>query len=199
MDCAPGFEPLLQPFSVESLDRDGASIFGLWPDFTLACFNEGWRRFAAENGGVQQIARWGLGRSVLDAVSGSLRAFYAAAYRECLNRRSPWEHAYECSSPDRYRQFHLTAYPLGERQGLLVVNSLSIEAPHDPLERRPHQPVESMYRDARGLLHQCSHCRRVRRAVGEQAWDWVPQWVRQCPSGTSHGLCPICLSYYYPT
>jgi hypothetical protein len=198
MDCAPGFQELLGPFDPERLDQDGSTAFGLWPDLTLACFNAGWWRFVKENGGERQIAKWKLGRNVLDGISGTLRAFYASALRECLSKGTPWEHAYECSSPEWYRQFHMTVTPLGQGEGLLVVHSLSIESPHDPLERRPHQPVESVYRDPRGFVRQCSNCRRVQRAVGEECWDWVPQWVRHCPAGTSHGLCPRCAGCYQP-
>ncbi|MDQ3034620.1 MAG: hypothetical protein M3Y87_19580 [Myxococcota bacterium] len=59
--------------------------------------------------------------------------------------------------------------------------------------------IEALYRDPNGMLVQCSHCRRVRRGdPSVTAWDWVPEYVARPQPRTSHGLCAVCLDFYYP-
>jgi hypothetical protein len=83
-----------------------------------------------------------------------------------------------------------------EGDGLLVAHSLSQETSHT---QPSSPPIESLYRDDQGVLCQCGHCRRVRRAGHDSAqWDWVPDYVAQPPADTSHGLCPLCTQYYFP-
>lgn len=170
-------------------------MYGLWPDLSLAYANGAWSRFAGENGGEPAIStEWNLGRCALDAIAEPLRPFFAENYRRCLRELRPWEHAYECSSADLYRQFHMTVFPLGRAEGLLVVNSLRIETPHD---RVSVSPLEDRYRNPHGIITQCCHCRRVQRADDEPTWDWVPDWVQRFPKRTSHGICPACCGFYY--
>ena len=192
------FATLLRDYQLADLEKHHGSIYGLWPDLRLAYVNPAWHRFAAENGGEPAIStRWKLGACILDAFSQDLGSYYRTAYNRCLELGEPWEHQYECSSKDRYRRFHQTVYPLG-RSGLLVVNSLVVELPHDPAERSPRGPDEPVYRDGYGLIHQCAHCRRVQNLRTAQRWDWVPAWVERIPSPTSHTFCPACFGYYYP-
>ncbi len=197
--CDPAFLPLLRGFDVEELDQHGGSVYGLWPDLRLACFNRSWEEFARDNGGEPAIStRWGLNSSVAEAICEPLRRYYALRYSACLKGMEPWDHRYECSSPFAFRCFHMTAYPLGRREGLLVVNSLVVERPHDVAGVPAHSADDHAYVDAHGDLHQCAHCRRVQRSDTPQFWDWIPQWVEKSPAHASHGICPVCLDYYYP-
>jgi hypothetical protein len=194
-DNDPRFLALLDGFRIDLLHNDGGTIFGLWPDLTLAYVNLEWGRFARQNGGEPRISsEWTRGRCVLDAIAEPLRPFFTDNYRRCLQEGRPWEHAYECSSAARYRQFHMTTFPVGREQGLLVVNSLRLEAVHT---RVACPPLDALYRDEHGLLVQCSHCRRVRRVGAHQIWDWVPAWVTDQPPSTSHSLCGPCVGFYY--
>ena len=43
----------------------------------------------------------------------------------------------------------------------------------------------------------CAHCRHTRSADDPQRWDWVPQYVAEPRTRISHGICPLCLAYYY--
>lgn len=191
------FKRLLKGFKLTRLEDHHGSVYGLWPDFRLAYVNPAWFRFAEENGGEPDIStRWSLGASFLDAFPSVVVSYYETSCRSCLETGERWEHRYECSSRHLYRQFHQIVYPL-DGSGLLVVNSLVVEQPHDEAERPPQNPDESVYRDEDGLLNQCAHCRRVQNVRSEQRWDWVPEWVEKFPEKTSHSFCPTCLGYYY--
>ena len=191
----PEFERLLADYRLAALHSSDDTIYALRPDLTLAYFNEGWSRFAARNSGEPSISlNWSIGRCVQDAIAEPLRLFFAENYAKCLRENRPWEHHYECSSPELFRTFIMITYPLGRGEGLLVVNSLA----HETSNTRPaHEPLEVLYNDG-GLIKQCSHCRRVRRSGTEKTWDWVPEWVRVPLPNTSHGLCEACFGYYYP-
>ena len=190
-----GFQALLADFDGESLQNDNGTIFGLWPDLRLAFVNSGWMQFSTKNGGEPRItSEWKLGRCVLDAIAKPLRPFFAENYGRCLREGRPWEHVYECSSADHFRLFHMTTFPLGVAEGLLVVNSLRQEIAHS---RIACPPLDKIYRNEHGILAQCSHCRRVRRIGENQVWDWVPAWVNTQPADTSHSLCEPCIGFYY--
>lgn len=195
----PEFEPLLRSHDSGRLDTLSEVVFGLWPDLRIAYLNPAWFVFARENGGEPVIStKWTIGSSIQDAMSPEILGFYLENYRDCLNALKVWNHRYECSSDSLYRKYHQIVYPLGQREGLLIVNSLVVERPHDPKERPGHQPEDSIYRGNDGLVHQCAHCRRIRRRKGKEGWDWVPIWVKRVPVKTSHTICPTCFGHYYP-
>jgi hypothetical protein len=194
-DNDPRFLALLAEFEIDALQNDGGTIYGLWPDLTLAYVNLGWMRFSSLNGGEPQItSEWTRGRFVLDAIAEPLRPFFAENFERCLRDGRPWEHVYECSSADHFRLFHMTTFPLGAAEGLLVVNSLRQEVAHP---RIACPPLDELYRNEYGIVTQCSHCRRVRRNGSDQVWDWVPAWVATQPPNTSHGLCEPCIGFHY--
>jgi hypothetical protein len=199
MQAGPnGFIEHLQNFDPITLNDDGNVVYGLNAELRLAYFNPAWHRFARENGGEALVEeRYQPGTPVLDAIAGPLRDFYAEAYTRVLETGEVWQHDYECSSPEVYRVFHQTVYPLRHRQGLVVVNSLAVSSPMALERRTATDPGQYSYHDARGLITQCSHCRRVQRADGVPHWDWVPTWVSDMPRETSHGLCPLCYDFYY--
>lgn len=190
------FETILSGYRLEQMHASDETIYALRPDLTLAYFNQGWSKFAEENGGQPSIAeRWPLGRSIGDAIPAILRPFFFDRFARCLQTGSPWQHRYECSSRDAYREYMMTTYPLGRHQGLLVINSLFKTS----TQRRPAQaPVEGTYCDENGMIVQCVHCRRIRRPSLEAVWDWVPAWVYEHPENMSHGLCEPCYGYFYP-
>ena len=103
-----------------------------------------------------------------------------------------FDQEYECSSPDQRRLFHVRALPIGD-QGLLIEHSLVAEGKHDWSAR---EAVEAVYLGARGLLLQCSHCRRV-RVPETHAWDWVREWAARPHPRTSHVICPSCVGFYW--
>jgi hypothetical protein len=195
----PDFTKLLLSYDPKSLNAFSGAIYGLWADYALAYANPAWFHFAKENGGEPQISNeWGLGRSVLDCVSGEVKAFYESNYAKCLETQERWDHVYECSSDELIRRFHQIVYPLGQGEGLLIVNSLIVQRPFYEGERPACEPDDETYLDANGLIHQCAFCRRVKNIREPEHWDWVPAWVRQCPDNTSHTYCPTCFAHYFP-
>jgi hypothetical protein len=191
----PAFVPLLGGFPASALEASASTVFGLWPNLELAYLNPAWFRFAAANEGEPMISRdWGLGRNVLDSASPVIRPFFEENYARCLRTARPWVHIYDCSSIAVHRLLHLTAYPLANRSGLLVVNSTRIEAPRT---RPDGRPVLKHYVDSYGFITQCSHCRRFRRTDVESRWEWIADWITQMPPNTCHGLCDVCFPYYF--
>lgn len=196
---APGFGVMLAPFDLKALARQADTIYGLDADLRLAMFNPAWFAFAEANGGMPAVGRdWGLGRCVLEACPAVVRDFYAQSLGAALKRDQRWDHEYECSSPDVVRRMRLSAYPLRARAGLLIINALVAETPHASASASGPDWDPATYTDGHGIVHQCAHCRKVRRTSGPRHWDWVPELVANPLSQVSHDLCEICLDFYYP-
>jgi hypothetical protein len=201
---APGFQDLLANFDSAGLENRTNTVFGLWDDMSLAYFNPGWISFAEANGGEPAISHeWRLGRSVFDAIPAVMQRFYHEFLQTGLHaapetNRFPVNFEYECSSDSTYRRYVMLLYSLSAGKGLLVVNSLVSEDPHDPEKQIACQPDARIYADNEGTIHQCAHCRRIENLTVPNRWDWVPAWVKKIPQNASHTLCNICLDYYYP-
>lgn len=188
---------LLNGYDIEELRHQTGTIYAIDREFRLRFVNEGWHRFAGENGVADDfVEAWPFGRCVIDAIPEVLRSFYRNAYLDSLISGAVWNHDYECSSPATYRRFHQTIYPLSAGRGLLVVNSIAVEREHD--DSRVALSPDPGYADGNGVVHQCCHCRRIKAQVDGERWDWVPAWVERPSRRVSHGLCPICLAHYYP-
>jgi len=190
------FGPLLEGFDLAALERDGAVIYGLFPDFRIGYVNDAYERFAVANGGARVVVDWELGANALAAVSGKIRAFYEEAFRRVLAQSQPWEQTYHCHSPDRYRTYRMRVLPLAGRGGLLVVHSNVADLPYP---RASGGAVDdARYRDPNGRVTQCAHCRRVLRVAPPSGWEWVASFVESTPANAASSLCDVCADYYYP-
>ncbi len=194
MHYDPVLSKLLDGLSFQDIDNADDIVFALNAALEITYVNHGWIRFAENNGGDTVSERWSVGSRFMDAIPSFLRPFYREHFAKVFAENRPWEHQFECSSPDLFRRFHMLSYPLGEAERILVVNSLVQEDPHTEILCEPN---EGLYRNQEGLVIQCCHCRRVRRNGLNQQWDMVPSWVAAIPPNTSHGLCYPCISYYY--
>lgn len=192
----PDYAGLLRGYDLTQLDQHEGAIYALCTDWRLRYFNDGWSRFARDNGGEPALsARYPLGAPLFEAFTPTpLRTYFEFHYSECLRESRLWSHDYECSSATVYRRFRQLVYPLGSR-GVMVVNAKSVERPQAQVSS--DEFAAASYRDAAGLVHQCAHCRRIRHSAQHDSWDWVPEWVAQMPPRCSHGLCPTCLVFYY--
>jgi hypothetical protein len=162
-------------FPLEKLEGDLSPIFILDPALRITYCNSAWDKFALENGGAKATRRNVVGTAVMDVIPDPLKKFYADAFAQAGELEKPWEHDYECSSPELYRLCHMRVLSL-KNGFFLVENSLRIEETHSG-EGLVAGPVEAMYRDKNGLISMCAHCRRTRRnESSETSWDWAPPW-----------------------
>lgn len=193
----PSFFKALQRNRLEHIDRVTDSAYGVDSALRLAYVNHAWFRFAAENGGVPVIQRdWVLGRMLTEAIATPLRPLFEHGYRGCVESGRPWHCEYECSSPTEYRWYRQTAYAMAD-VGVLIINSLIHRRPHDE-QRRPSKPVSiDRYLGEDGIVTQCCHCRFVRVADGADTWEWASEIIENPPRRLSHGLCELCLEYFY--
>lgn len=185
--------PFLADFDEDALESEGSTVVALDGAGVIVWVNGAWARFARANGGEGVAERFGEGARYLDGISGPLREFYQRVFGEVLSSNRPFELDYDCPSPQSARRYHLRVLPIANK-GLLVEHSLiaeSAEANEAP------SPDRDLYTDRNdGIVLQCSNCRRVRRADGG-GWDRVPAWTGRSPANTSHGLCPVCASFYW--
>jgi hypothetical protein len=188
-------DSLAREAAIEGFEGDRSVVYVLDDDLRLAYCNKAWDEFAEHNGGahLQRIEQ--VGHRVLDAISEPLKAFYRSVFERSLADSTPWEHSYECSSPECYREFHMQVLPLQAPPRLVIVNSLVVEKAHERVKRAP---LTAVYRTAGGIIGMCMHCRRTRRSEEPDIWDWVPEFLAKPPDNVSHGLCPTCFRYYYP-
>lgn len=178
-----------------TIEHDTAVVFCLDSNLRLVYANAAWDRFASANGGDSMLRPAPLGRPVLESISGPLKEFYASIYARVLESGQPWQHRYECSSPTLFREFAMQVLPVKGGTGLMVVNSLLVEHPPHVC---PLRPIPTGYRDANGIIVMCGHCRRTRRpGSAPEVWDLVAAHISALPPNVSHGLCGICLDYYY--
>lgn len=141
------------------------------------------------------LGRWGVGCCVLDTMSDGLRRFHEQLLERTLLGRVV-EHQYQCHTPDRYREFRMRLLPQPSEASVLIEHALVIDRAM-PLEPLPTAVALVQWYERGGMVTQCAHCRKVRRA-GTDRWDWVPTYVARPHPNTSHGLCAVCLEYYYP-
>jgi hypothetical protein len=180
---------------IDTFEDDQAVVYLLDNDLRLAYCNKAWDEFAEHNGGVHLRRIEQVGHRVLDSTPEPLKAFYRSVFERALAEQKPWEHSYECSSPDCYREFHMQVLPLQAPPRLVVVNSLVVEKAHERIIR---PPLTALYRTTGGVITMCMHCRRTRRSEESEIWDWVPEFLVAPPDNVSHGLCSTCFHYYYP-
>ena len=197
MSHLAGIAKLLFPFKFATLDDEASTIYGLTGELRICYVNRAWTAFARANGASwADDARWGVGANWMDAMPSALRPAYERLFHRARNEQIVVDHEYECSSPTTLRRYQMRIHPCASG-AFLVVNALVAAS---PLVRAASEPVENLYRDTRGIITQCCHCRCVRSASGQPQyeWNWVPDFVTRPPANTSHGLCGLCFSYYYP-
>lgn len=184
-------ELLRTDFEEAKLDASPSSMAAVLPSGSIAWVNRAWQRRAEEYG---LGSRGSVGASYFEAITPPLRAFYEGGFSEALTTATVFETDYECPSPVEQRTFRLRVLPL-QAAGWLVEHALMVarpaEAPIDPAD-------ESSYRNAQGMITQCSNCRRTLQP-STKAWHWIPAWIAQPNPKLSHGLCPACAGFFWGT
>jgi hypothetical protein len=194
-DLQAVFQPgeLLESFDFQSIENDGAVIYALDCDLHLVYCNAAWDAFAVSNGAPGLIRERQIGMPIMAVIPAPLREFYRRAFGNVLYTRAPWRFTYECSSPRAERHFHMIVNSTWRGDGLIVVNSLISETPHN----RPEATGGAQYRNLSGIIIMCAHCRRVRTCREPARWDWVPDYVERMPRDITNSLCPTCKELHY--
>ncbi len=189
--------PDLSELNLSRFEGDPAVTYAVDSRLRLQYCNAAWDAFAIANGGDSLLRPSPIGCDLLAVVPWDLKEFYTNAFETVWRMGVPWEHQYECSSPEVFRQFHMRVAPLLPRRTdspLVVVNSLQVEYLHPQCGCLPE--LEE-YRDAHDIVTMCCHCRRTKRPAALEVWDWVPEFVRRHPAKVSHGLCAPCFQLHY--
>lgn len=185
--------PALAAFDLNRLEAETYTIYALTEQMHLGYLNPAWFEFARENNGAAIETHFGLGTPVLTGISPPLQDHYEALLHRSRRLGQAVESRYLCPSSTLERVFLLRILPLTSG-GWLVHNALVVQQAHGDEAR----PFTSEYRDRRGLIVQCSSCRRVRYGSDVNRWDWVPALLDNRFDPVSHGLCEPCLGFVFP-
>lgn len=193
------FPSKLKRFDFETLENSAHSIYALSKDLDIIYLNPAWVRFAKENDKRENtLKKFQIGTPILKGIKGEvIKKFYSQNYREVLENGSVWNLEYECSSNNVYRTFHQVTYPLGNGEGLLIINSLLVKMPIENVEKTTYEAISKRYTQPTGFITQCCNCRNCQRVEQPEIWDWVPDWVEQMPNNCSHSICSTCFDYYW--
>lgn len=188
------FEPRFE-LARSVLESSQDVIFVVNSDLRLTYCNPAWDKFALENDGEDATASCVLGTDLMRAIPLPLRDFYRGAFQRCRQQGLAFELDYECSSAKMYRLLHMSIFPLKRSNELAVVNSTRVELAQ-AADQPPSLPAKT-YLGGHGTIAMCCHCRRTRRQDGTNVWDWVPAYLETRKWKISHGMCPVCVSYFY--
>jgi hypothetical protein len=180
------------------LDHEGIILF----------VNDAWERFAATRGGGERCLSPALvGSRWLDAIAGEEpRRVHAVLLHRALHRQGGGPggavvHTSEGNDPEVARLVATRLEPVVVPPATLV----GVSVVHRTLRELPIGEVypvldggEVAYRDGSGTIEQCSCCRRTRRPVEPDEWDFVPTLVAVPPVGARFGYCPLCLELHCP-
>ncbi len=199
------FAPLLTSFDLDVLDAHDSTIYGIHNDLTIGYANSAWMRFAMENAGAESLCdpENVLGSNILDQISGPLRSYYRELFCGVLRMKKTANTGYECSSPTIMRYYHMEVLTLptadADPRGLLIINSRKLDpVGHSEPRAAVTRAQPRDYINDHGYIVNCSNCRRFQRADQPHTWEWVPAYLNAPPADVSHGLCSICLDYYFP-
>ena len=145
-----------------------------------------------------------LGRRYLDFVTGDLKPHLEAAFERARSQgpglASVWLES-ECNTPETFRKL-TTRISLLRTEGLekggvgyVVHNEVRAFGPMAERQHLVEASAESL-RDARGLIRQCSCCRRVHQPKTGR-WAMCVALLTTPAEQTSHGLCELCVGTYY--
>jgi hypothetical protein len=194
-----GFDSKLNGIDFNTLEDSKYSIYGLSEDLNLIYVNPAWIHFAKENGANESLLeKFPLDTPITRAFHGeSIKDFYTEKFLKVLKTGKPWRHEYECSSVDKFRQFHQDTYPIKDGKGLIIINTLTVNLPMKMTGREALKALNKQYTHNTGLITQCSNCRCTQRVEEPGVWEWIPEWVENIPINSSHSICPICFDYYW--
>ena len=190
-------EPSFGELSRNTVERSKDVIFLVDSKMRITYCNPAWDEFALANGGENVVAARVVGTELMHVIPEPLRGLYAEMFHRCREQHLTFDFDYECSSAEVYRLLHMNVLSLNHVGDLAFINSIRVERKHGA-ERPPVDPAD-IYISAHGIISMCSHCRRSRRQDASGVWDWVPSFLKTKEWQISHGVCPVCLSYFHST
>jgi hypothetical protein len=182
-------------FRLDWIEKDPSVTCAIDDSFRIIYCNAQWDAFATANGAPELTGSSVLGTNLFDVIPAPLKPYYHGVFREARQSDRVLQVDYECSSPDKYRVYQMQPFPLTDNGGFLLVHSLRVNLAH---RRKSRDPSDDRYLTPEGMVKMCCHCRRTRRASSE-TWDWVPSYLNQKAVPVTHGMCGICLAYFYPS
>ncbi|HZP62345.1 MAG TPA: PAS domain-containing protein [Terriglobales bacterium] len=180
---------------MHALQRSRTVSYILDSQLRILYCNPAWDDFAKANGAPQLTSDAAVGFDLFDAIPGDLRSLYSHAFRQVWNSGEVWESWYHCSSPTVFRIFRMRIHLLKPQNWYVVTNPLVVERPHT----QTALANAATYVNVNGFVTVCSHCRCSRRVDDPGQWDFVPEYLTKTSVRLSHGLCPVCKAYFYPT
>lgn len=193
MHIIPDFARAIGHIDINFLSSSKDVVCIVDQELKLMGYNEAWVNFAKDNNGESTLSSFPLEASISSAGDGPVGSYVLQGYNRALREHKPFEHQYECSSPDTFRVFHQTAYPITGSKGLVITHHLVVEKEHEESE----DSFIGRFENSDEILTQCANCRKVRDPHENSTWLWVPALVyRQLPN-ISHGICNPCLDHYY--
>ncbi len=199
----PEFRELLDGFELERLDAQEATIYGVDRDLKIGYTNASWAEFGRQNNAPDALLQPEnlLRKPLLEFISGPVTELYKVLLHYVLDCGETYQQQYECSTPRMFRLFRMTIHPLPitrlSTEGLLIINSLAVQNDFPEHDGDTAVPNAAKYISSDGQMVMCSNCRRVRHIDNRERWDWVPTYLESAPVPISHGLCQVCLDYYY--
>ncbi len=190
-------EPSFGELSRNTVERSKDVIFMVDAKMRITYCNPAWDKFALANGGEDVVAARIVGTDLMCVIPAPLRDLYNEMFQRCREQHRTFDFDHECSSAEVYRLLHTNVLPLNRVGDLAFINSIRVERTHG-LERPRVDPAD-IYISAHGIISMCSHCRRSRRQDASGVWDWVPAFLQTREWKISHGVCPVCLSYFHST
>jgi hypothetical protein len=194
MHIVPEFAAVIAYMDMNFLSTSRDVVCIVDRDLKLVGYNDSWINFAKANDGETVLTKFPLQAKISNAGEGQARDYILHGYERALRDNKPFEHQYECSSPEKYRVFYQTAYPIADSKGLVITHHLVVEKDHDESEETFFNRLE----DSHDFLTQCANCRKIRHPQEKSIWLWVPALVRCRLPNVSHSICPPCLDHYYP-
>lgn len=180
-------------FDAQALAIQPSTLVAIAPDGLILWFNGAWGRFARANAGETVLRAFRARQSsYYTGIADPLRSYFERAFGDAYAKQQVFDQDYECSSEHVMRTMHLRALPIPDG-GLLLEHSQTCAS---PMDRTEAAAIRAKYVTPAGLIVQCSNCRKVRRSEGA-IWDWIPSWLSSAPTRVSHGVCEVCLGFYY--
>ncbi len=177
------------------LDASKDVIFLVDAELRITYCNPAWDAFARANGGEKVLAERMVGVDLLATIAEPLRELFRNACRSCHQQHLMFDMDYECSTAELYRLLHVKILPLKASGELAFIHSTRVERPHG--NERPALSPTAVYVGGQGIITLCCHCRRARRQDASNMWDWVPAFLQPERWRITHGMCPVCVSYFY--